>query len=102
MKNLISIFILLLTLGCNKNDESSTDLEKGLLKNQSISIAGTDRNYHLFIPNNPTNAPVVFLFHGNGGSNDDMLGLTNIKAPYKVWLEIASQENLILVVPNGT
>ncbi|MCC6836644.1 MAG: hypothetical protein IT213_16780 [Cytophagales bacterium] len=101
VKNLTSILFLLL-LGCNKNDDSSPDLEKGLLKNQSISIAGADRNYHMFIPNNPTNAPVVFLFHGNGGSSDDMLGLTNIKAPYKIWLNIASQENLILVVPNGT
>ncbi len=31
-----------------------------------------------------------------------MLGLTNIKALYKVWLDIAAQENLIIIVPNGT
>ena len=95
------IFLLLLTLGCSKK-EISPEIEKGLLKNQNINIGGIDRNYHIFIPNNPTNAPVVFLFHGNGGSYDDMLGLTGVKAPYKVWLDIAIQENLIIVVPNGT
>ena len=31
-----------------------------------------------------------------------MLGLTGVKAPYKVWLDIANQEDLIIVVPNGT
>lgn len=101
MKQKSIIFLILLTLGCSKI-EISPEIDKGLLKNQNINIGGIERNYHIFIPNNPTNAPVVFLFHGNGGSNDDLLGLTNVKAPYKVWLDIASQENLIIIVPNGT
>jgi polyhydroxybutyrate depolymerase len=101
MKKLIGIFFLLLILSCSK-DKIDPEIKKGLLKNQSIMIGGTNRNYHLYIPNNPTNAPVVFLFHGNGGSYDDMIGLTNLKAPYKIWLDIALQENLIIVVPNGT
>jgi polyhydroxybutyrate depolymerase len=100
MKKLIGIFILLLILSCSK-DKIDPEIEKGLLKNQSILIGNTNRNYHLYIPNNPTNASVVFLFHGNGGSYDDMVGLTNLKAPYKIWINIALQENLIIVVPNG-
>ena len=101
MKQIIAIFIVLFILSCNKN-ETSPEIEKGLLKNQTINIQGVDRNYHIYIPNNPLNAPVVFLFHGNGGSYDDMVGLTNVKAPYKIWLNIALQENLIVIVPNGT
>jgi polyhydroxybutyrate depolymerase len=103
MKKITTYFLLLilLTLSCN-NDEISPKIEKGLLKNQVIAIGGVDRYYHLYIPNNPLNAPVVFLFHGNGGSYDELLGLTGVKAPYKVWLDIANQENLIIVVPNGT
>jgi polyhydroxybutyrate depolymerase len=103
MKNITTylLLIILFTLSCNK-DEISPEIEKGLLKNQVIAIGGVDRNYHLYVPNNPLNAPVVFLFHGNGGSYDDMLGLTGVKAPYKVWLDIANQEDLIIVVPNGT
>ncbi|MFO0361914.1 MAG: alpha/beta hydrolase family esterase [Flavobacteriales bacterium] len=101
MKHKSILFLILLALSCGKNDTSPV-VEKGLLKNQSITIGGIDRDYHIFIPENPVNAPVVFLFHGNGGSHDDLIGLTGVKAPYKVWLDIASHENLIVVIPNGT
>lgn len=101
MKYQLIYFLLLFVLSCDKT-ESSPEIEKGLLTNQVLPIGGLNRNYHLYIPNNPVNAPVIFLFHGNGGSYDDMLGITGVKAPYKVWLDIANQENLILVVPNGT
>jgi polyhydroxybutyrate depolymerase len=102
MKSLIFYLTLILTLGCaKKDDEINAIIEKGLLKNQVISVSGLDRNYHLFVPENPTNSAIVILLHGNGGSNDDLLGLTGVKAPYKVWLEIAQLENLILIIPNG-
>ncbi len=101
MRKFANCLLLLLVLSCNKN-EASPEIEKGLLKNQSIIVGGIERNYHIYVPGNPLNAPVVLLFHGNGGSYDDMLGLTGVKAPYKVWLDIASRENLIIVVPNGT
>lgn len=101
MKLLTLYLLLLFALSCKKND-ISPEIEKGLLQNQVITVGGVDRYYHLYAPDNPQNAPVVLLFHGNGGSYDDMLGLTGVKAPYKVWLDIAYQENLIIVVPNGT
>ena len=44
---------------------------------------------------------MVFLLHGNRGSADQLLGLNNLKAPNKIWLNIAQRENLILVVPEG-
>lgn len=101
MKQIVIFLLVLFTSGCKKN-KISYEIEKGLLKNQSISIGGVNRNYHIYIPNNPLNAPVVLLFHGNGSNYDDMLGLTGVKAPYKAWLDIALQENLILIIPNGT
>ena len=101
LKKVTSFLLLLFILGCSK-DEVNPEFEKGLLKNQTITVGGIERNYHLYIPNNTLNAPVVMLFHGNGGSYDDMLDLTGVKAPYTVWLDIALQENLIIVVPNGT
>ena len=100
MKKILFYLTFALTLGCTKKDDPI--VQKGLLKNQVINISGLDRNYHLYIPDNPTNAPIVMLFHGNGGSYDDMLGLTGVKAPYKIWLDIGQQENLIIIVPNGT
>lgn len=107
MKNALSIFVLLTLLACGQSDDDGgTDddmpVQSGLIENQVIDIAGTDREYHLFVPSNPTNAPVVLLFHGNGGSHDNLIGLTNASSPYKVWLDIAQDENIILAIPNGT
>lgn len=104
MKKAFLYVLFFLFFSCEKKKDQTNNpiLEKGLIKNQTINIAGLDRNYHIYIPENYTNAPVVMLFHGNGGSYDDMLGFTGVKAPYKIWLDIAQQENLIIVVPNGT
>lgn len=102
-KNIIFYFLLIFISACSKEENTlSPSIEKGLLKNQIINISGLDRNYHLYIPETPNNAPVVVLLHGNGGSYDDILGLTGVKAPYKIWLDIAQQENIIIAVPNGS
>lgn len=101
MNKVIIVTILLFILGCKK-EEINPEIERGLLQNQVINIGGVDRNYHIYVPNNSINAPVVLLFHGNGGNYDDMLGISGIKAPYKVWLNIALEEDLIIIVPNGT
>jgi len=100
MNKIFLCLIFALALGCTKKDDPA--IEKGLLKSQVINISGLNRNYHLYVPSNPTNAPVVILFHGNGSSYDEILGLTGVQAPYKIWLDIAQQENLIIIVPNGS
>lgn len=109
MKTIPIYFILLLVFASNQNTITNNFLieesfEKGLIKNQAIDISGLERNYHLYIPENPINAPIVMLFHGSRGSNDQLLGLNRAraKAPYKVWLDIAEHENIILIIPNGT
>lgn len=100
--------VVILATGCNKNDNNIIDQdpnagpETGLLENRKIVVSGEERDYHLYIPQNPVNAPVVMLFHGNESNNDEILDLTNVKAPYKIWLDIAAQENIILVLPNGS
>ncbi len=99
----ISLVLCFFMCFCNKTPKDNiTPLEKGLLKNQTIQVGGLDRFYHVFVPEKYENAPLVILLHGNGGSHDDMLGLTGVKAPYKLWLDIAQQENIIVLVPNGT
>lgn len=103
MKKAVVFLLPILMLSCG-NDENpkSPAAEKGLLKDQQIEVAGVDRAYHLFVPEDFVNAPLVLLFHGNGSNYDEILGLTGVKAPYKVWLDIAKRENLIIAVPNGT
>jgi polyhydroxybutyrate depolymerase len=70
--------------------------------NQQIKIGGIHRSYHLFNPSQKANSPIIFLFHGNGGSADNIAGLSHVKAPYIPWFDIAVNEGLILVIPDGT
>lgn len=105
MKSILLYVALAATLSnCNKDNSPPPPAPNGSgwHTDQAIDISGTNRDYHLYIPENPANAPVVILLHGNRSSNNELMGFTGQKAPYKVWEMIAQQENLILVVPNGT
>jgi len=102
MNKIVLLCLVLLLTSCNKNDDRPEQIEQGLILDQTIAINGTEREYHIFVPNDQPNNPVVVLLHGNTGSSDQSLGLTNAKSPQKVWLSIAEQNNFILVVPNGS
>lgn len=80
----------------------SPEYRELLLTNQQIKIGGINRTYHLFNPSQKANSPIIFLFHGNGGSADHIAGLSHVKAPYVPWFDIAVNEGLILVIPDGT
>ena len=105
MKNILLYlsFVALLS-SCNRIDDATHLIpgEQGWHLNQTISISGLSRDYHMYLPENVTNAPIVILLHGNKLNNNRLMGFTNDKAPYKVWEDIAFQENIILLVPNGT
>lgn len=79
-----------------------------LLLNQTIIVDSTVREYHVFLPDTTTDAPIVFIFHGHTETHNSLLGidrnggnLPNSTYPYRPWLDIARSENIILVVPNG-
>lgn len=75
-----------------------------LMTDQTIRIAGVEREYHLFLPDDHHNAPVVLLFHGHTNSSDELIGLSGKRAPqasFRVWLDIAKKDNVILAIPNG-
>lgn len=92
---MISLFISCGTVRLSKEHRST------LQTNQHINIHGITRTYHLYNPSQTVNTPIVFLFHGNGGSADGIAGLTKVKAPYLPWFDIAKKEGLILVIPDG-
>jgi polyhydroxybutyrate depolymerase len=73
----------------------------GITADQTIDIAGLTREYHVKVPQNHVNAPVVFLFHGYGGDYNNHIGLYGDPAPFKIWLDIALVEDIIVVIPNG-
>lgn len=99
----IGVILLLVLSACKNNDSEPTTSSDtiGLFTDQTINVAGQSRNYHLYLPENPASASIVFLLHGNSGSADQLLGLTRATAPYKVWLTLAANNNVILVVPDG-
>jgi len=74
-----------------------------LLKDQHLTINGIARSYDLYIPDTRTDSsyPVVLLLHGHMGSADVMTGANRWAAPYRVWLDIAEREHLLLVIPDG-
>lgn len=98
----MGVFILLSCGNSKKEPTLDPVHENRLLQNQSIAVSDETRNYHLYLPENPGDASIVFLLHGNGGSSNQILGLTGAKAPFKIWVDIALQENIILVVPDGS
>ncbi len=104
MKSILLYFLLITFLfSCNKEDDSNPlPGDQGWHKNQTIAISDTSRNYHMYLPENVINATIVILLHGNRSNKDEIMGFTNAKAPYKTWEGIAQQNNIILVVPNGT
>jgi polyhydroxybutyrate depolymerase len=79
----------------------SKEHRSAMQTNQRINIHGITRTFHLYNPSQTVNKPIVFLFHGNGGSADGIAGLTKVKAPYLPWFDIAKKEGLILVIPDG-
>ncbi len=95
------LLVALALLAVDATHSQALAMERGLLTGKSISVAGVTRQYHLFLPEQAANAPVVLLFHGHSSNYDELLGLAANPAPYKKWLEIAERENLILLVPNG-
>ena len=99
------VAVAALSVGCSGNNSDPTLDPVNvpvLLKDMSFSVSNQERQYHLYLPRDPDSAPIVLLLIGNGGSNDQLLGIEGTKAPFKLWLDVARQENLILVVPNGS
>lgn len=100
-KNLI-LYVLLILIACCKKDDSPKYENGNLFLDQTITVDGDQREYHLYLPNEPENRPVVMVLHGGGGSSDQVLGLPDIDSPQKLWLSFAEQHNFIVIVPNGT
>ena len=102
MKKLTTIYLfsyVFLLFSCQ--EPPSVDDNFTLKLDESILIDGVDRAYHIQQPDETFNKPLVVLLHGHGGSSDQSLGLESSKAAQKVWLDIAKEEDFILVVPNG-
>ena len=98
-KIILIIVSLLFTTG---SKEILHDGRRNLILNQKIDINGTERNYHIYVPKNPSGKPLVILLHGNRGNFNEVIGKSLVKSPQKIWLKIAKQNDFIVIVPNGS
>lgn len=93
----------LLFMAVATSSVSDARTPNGLIHDQKMVVGNLTRSYDLFVPSGmgKTPRPVVLLLHGHSGDADVMTGQNRKKAPYKIWLEIAQREKLMLLIPNG-
>ena len=73
-----------------------------LLRDQTFEHDGKQRRYHFYIPPDvDTPRPLVLSLHGGGGEIDDHIGLDAARWPHQVWLDLADEEDLFILVPSG-
>jgi len=73
-----------------------------LLEDLSMTVDGTERTWHAYVPDGLAPAhPVVVALHGGSSSADTLLDPNRV-SPFKEWLGIADEAGLVVLFPNGT
>ncbi len=100
MARFIFLIFLLAFQHCGK--QSSDQYEEGLSL-KYVNVDGQSRRYKIYIPQDAEGKalPVVFVLHGGGGNIENMTGENGYKAPFKLWMDIAEKEKLIIVYVEG-
>jgi polyhydroxybutyrate depolymerase len=104
-KIIITAFFIYLTQSCNKDDKATgtTDIlyliggTNEVIINQTIDENSVPRLVYVKTPQNLNSSlsyPIVFFFHGAGGSGENFLYNNNI-------IELINSEEFIGVFPNG-
>lgn len=101
MQKIALVGLFLIFTGCGKKDVPQK-IKKHLLLDQQLTVNGKEREYHLYVPDKPSNRPIVVLLHGNSSNFDITIGRTHKKSPQKVWLSLAEKNNFIVAIPNGS
>ncbi|MFH1809403.1 MAG: PHB depolymerase family esterase, partial [Pseudomonadota bacterium] len=72
-----------------------------LHRDQKFVHDGKERSYHHYQPDAADPRPLVLLLHGAGAKIDTHIGLDGTRWPHQVWLQIADEDKLHLLVPQG-
>ena len=74
-----------------------------LHKDGQIYWDGHERLYYYYEPSNVGTSPrpLIIIFHGFRGDIDSFIGLDGKKAPFKIWLDIADEENFYVAIPQA-
>lgn len=95
------IILIFFAVSCNKPNDNDQD-EYGLFT-KMIVVDGTIRRYAMYLPKDINNlsVPLVFVLHGGSGNIENMTGENGYKAPFKIWMNIADEEKIIIIYPEG-
>jgi polyhydroxybutyrate depolymerase len=73
-----------------------------LNEDQTFEHGGRGRTYHFYEPADVSGPrPLALLLHGGGGVIDDHIGLGAVDWPHQLWLDIADEDGLYVLVPQG-
>ena len=90
---------LLLVLGCGQKPEPE---RPGTLHEDVVyDHEGTQRTFHFYESTTEGPAPLVLLLHGGGATIDNHIGVKKVAWPHQIWLDIADEETLHVVAPQG-
>jgi len=80
------IMPILMLQACGSTQDSNVDTkhQDRLVTNANLETEDGNRNYHLYLPRSPDNAPIVLLLHGHSGSGDQILGLNGVVSPFRL------------------
>ena len=96
------IILVLIATACNRVAPTPTPTPRAILKPgdyaQALTHAGRTRTYTVHLPRgigDEHTYPLVLVFHGGGGNDDNAARTTGFSA-------LADKEQVIVVYPNGT
>ena len=73
-----------------------------LHRDQMLVHDDVERTYHWYAPaTDDTPRPLVLSLHGGGGTIDNHLGVDGAQWPWQVWLDVADEDGVHVVVPQG-
>jgi polyhydroxybutyrate depolymerase len=105
---IVLALLLLFIFSCQEtptpDDDDDQSYLPGLFTDHAITVDGATRYCDYYIPQDAgaSLSPLLFLLHGGGSSKEDLTGASGHKAPYRIWMDIADTEKVIIVYPQGT
>jgi len=98
MKKLIYFCFVFIVIACNKDDYKTDGVCYSNSNTEPIIHDGIDREYFLYVPDSYDGSvavPIVFNFHGFGGSVEEFMEYADLRS-------VAETNTFILVYPQGS
>ena len=98
MKKIIILCYVFIVLACSKDNDKTDTLCYSNSNTESLIHDGINREYFLYVPDSydgTTAVPILFNFHGFGGSVEEFIEYADLRS-------VAETNTFILVYPQGS